>query len=563
MYEANFIGAKFLKEANFSRAKFSYEPYWGKTEFKDQRNFRGIKIDGIKEFSEEEFVKKLKKSQGFFKKRKFNFEIKPELFEDIFENKTINIGLDFSNVVFLKKADFTGLKFKEKVNFYKTIFKDTAIFSVATFGEENKQEKDTEVIRKNESDKQIENPEDIRKNELDRYIPEIFRKLAGVSFEQATFKGKARFNEAKFLSKANLYKTEFLDTAIFSEAKFEYETHFGHAKFESIVHFSKAQLLEDTDFTFAVFKGLTSFRQTKFKNKLSFYKTKFADHVNFNDSQFQNCYKEEAAAVFGKTEFSKELDFENIIIEGNKPLKFNSVIFSRQYLTDFCEINEEKKTEEIYAEKHAPLIFEDILFPSEFVFSRCNLSKTEFLDCIIENARFLNCQFSTKGHFPFNRDSFYFKEKEEKETNKKNIWGKIETYLKLLKSYLKFSLVWLVIVQILLLFFPKIIEMWLSPYTIIIITIVGIFFSLIHLLRLEKRIVKSNSLLVVFGALFSAGILLSYFPDIHFGNITTGLPFFISFVIIVVLFCWGFFYRLWVKELKTKRKNQVVKIENN
>ena len=115
--EDNFIGAKFLKEANFLRAKFSYEPYWGKTEFKDQRDFRGIKIDGIKEFSEEEFVKKLKKSQGFFKKRKFNFEIKPELFEDIFENKTINIGLDFSNVVFLKKADFTGLKFERKSKF--------------------------------------------------------------------------------------------------------------------------------------------------------------------------------------------------------------------------------------------------------------------------------------------------------------------------------------------------------------------------------------------------------------------------------------------------------------
>ena len=131
--EDNFIGAKFFKEANFLRAKFSYEPYWGKTEFKDQRDFRGIKIDGIKEFSEEEFVKKLKKSQGFFKKRKFNFEIKPELFEDIFENKTINIGLDFSNVVFLKKADFTGLKFEKKVNFYKTTFEYTAIFSDKRF----------------------------------------------------------------------------------------------------------------------------------------------------------------------------------------------------------------------------------------------------------------------------------------------------------------------------------------------------------------------------------------------------------------------------------------------
>ena len=97
-------------------------------------------------------------------------------------------------------------------------------------------------------------------------------------------------------------------------------------------------------------------------------------------------FKEEA--VFGKTEFSKELDFENIIIEGDNPLKFNSVIFSRQYLTDFCEINEEKKTEEIYAEKPAPLIFEDISFPSEFVFSRCNLSKTEFLDLLLKRLNF-------------------------------------------------------------------------------------------------------------------------------------------------------------------------------
>ena len=263
-------------------------------------------------------------------------------------------------------------------------------------------------------------------------------------------------------------------------------------------------MLKDTDFTFAVFKGLTTFRETKFEKKLSFYKTKFADHVNFNESQFKDCYKEEKEeAVFGKTEFSKELDFENIIIEGDNPLIFNSVIFSRRYLTDFCEIDvkkKEKKTEEIYAEKPTSLIFEDISFPSEVVFSRCDLAKTEFLDCIIEKARFLNCDFSKTGHFPFNRDSFYFKEKEEKEENKpnkKNIWDKIETYLKLLKSYLKFSLVWLVIVQILLLFFPKIIEMWLSPYTIII-TIVGIFFSLIHLLCLEKRIVKLKLVVTLF-----------------------------------------------------------------
>ena len=72
------------------------------------------------------------------------------------------------------------------------------------------------------------------------------------------------------------------------------------------------------------------------------------------------------------------------------------------------------------------MIFEDISFPSEFVFSRCDLAKTEFLDtCIIEKARFLNCDFSKTGHFPFNRDSFYFKEKEEKEENKpiKKIFG--------------------------------------------------------------------------------------------------------------------------------------------
>ena len=135
--------------------------------------------------------------------------------------------------------------------------------------------------------------------------------------------------------------------------------------------------------------------------------------MNFNDSQFKDCCKEEKKkeeAVFGKTEFSKELDFENIIIEGNNPLGFNSVIFSRQYLTDFCEINvkkKEKKTEEIDEEKPAPLIFEDISFPSEFLFSRCNLSKTEFNTCSIENARFLNCDFSKTGDFPFNRDSFY------------------------------------------------------------------------------------------------------------------------------------------------------------
>ena len=154
------------------------------------------------------------------------------------------------------------------------------------------------------------------------------------------------------MSKANFYKTEFLDTANFNTAIFKDEIHFGHANFESIVHFSNAQLKKDTDFTFAVFKGLTTFRETKFENKLSFYKTKFADHVNFNESQFLNCSKE--AAVFGKTEFSKELDFENIIIEGDNPLKFNSVIFSRQYLTDFCEINEKKKTEsEIEKEKPA------------------------------------------------------------------------------------------------------------------------------------------------------------------------------------------------------------------
>ena len=60
---------------------------------------------------------------------------------------------------------------------------------------------------------------------------------------------------------------------------------------------------------------------------------------------FKDCSKE--AAVFGKTEFSKELDFENIIIEGDNPLKFNSVIFSRQYLTDFCEINEKKKQKRV------------------------------------------------------------------------------------------------------------------------------------------------------------------------------------------------------------------------
>ena len=556
--EAEFLGGidftktKFKKEVNFKKAIFlskndpsidqNFLKKIGIDKHLQREDYKKIQFTKEAVIFKKKFIEKLNE-RGNFKNRIFDFKINRALLEKIFSKNPdkkicINRELNFTGAIFKEKIDFTDTEFKEKVNFRKAVFKNKAIFSDVEFSNTN-----NEVL---------ETTNKTRHSELDRYIAEVFREKVNASFEKVIFEKEARFKKTKFLGNTNFYKTNFKDKASFLEAEFKKETHFGQANFESIVHFGKAQLLEDTDFTFTVFKGLTTFRDTKFVNKLSFYKTKFAEHVNFNDSQFKDCSKE--AVVFGKTEFSKELDFENITIKGDNPLRFNSVIFSRRYLTDFCEINEKKKIKVSGEKEPALLIFEDISFPSEFVFSRCRLAKTKFLDCIIEKAKFLNCHFSIKGHFPFNRDSFYFKEKEENKPNKKNIWDKIETYLKLLKSYLKFSLVWLVIVQILLLFFPKIIEMWLSPYTIII-TIVGIFFSLIHL-RLEKRIVKFNSLLVVFGALFSAGILLSCFPDIPFGNITTGLPFSISFFIIVVLFCCSLWERVKNQKKEPSRQDR-------
>ena len=644
--KANFIKAEFLKKTVFKKTKFEEEVDFEKAEFLGESDFSNFQICKTCDFEEARFLnqnnfyeinkffetigidktnfKKIKNKKiifvrkrtilkenffeklrdtkrGNFKNRIFDFTINRPLLEEIFWNGSVNsktksnksskiiidTELNFTGAVFNEKVDFTGTVFKKKINFRKSIFKNKAIFSSAIFGEENKQEKDTEVIRKNESDEKIENPEEIRKNEsdekienpevirkneLDKYIAEIFRGGVGGNFEKVLFEKEARFKKTQFFFKTNFYKANFKDKASFLEARFYEETHFGHADFESIVQFSSASLLKDTDFTYTEFRAKTTFRKTEFQNKLSFYKTKFADHVNFNDSQFKDCCKEEKKkeeAVFGKTEFSKELDFENIIIEGDNPLGFNSVIFSRRYLTDFCEINvkkKEKKTEEIDEEKPAPLIFEDISFPSEFLFSRCNLSKTEFNTCSIENARFLNCDFSKTGDFPFNRDSFYV----------------ANLPFNFLKSSLKFSLVWLVIVQILLLFFPKIIEMWLSPYTIII-TIVGIFFLLIYppilricllipLPRLKIRVVKCQPLFVVlsaiivkckplflfFGSLSLAGILLlSYFPYTHFGNITIGFPFSIStFIFSIIAFIFFFsvaICRKW-QEKKPKKK---------
>ena len=139
-------------------------------------------------------------------------------------------------------------------------------------------------------------------------------------------------------------------------------------------------------------------------------------------------------------------------------MRFNSVIFSRQYLTDFCEINEKKKTKVSGEKEPALLIFKDISFPSEVVFSRCNLSKTEFLDCIIEKAKFLNCTFlnSSFSLNPFKRDRFYVAGEGEKDKRKswiivKFVWAFLLFFLPIIYFFSNF--VGVVCVLVILLFF--------------------------------------------------------------------------------------------------------------
>ena len=377
-----FTNAKFEKEINFKDAKFCEEAIFINISCKDDLDFTGVKFEKLVTFRKARFYKK-----AIFSKIKC---------EDLLNNPTKKKLENLSQAKDEKTLD----EFKESYHINEKTLEDNI---------------NNVFFKKGEIDQNLATNCDIhlRTVIIDKYIAVVFRAKAEISFEKVIFEDKVRFNEADF-KKANFYQTKFKGVASFSDAKFNDETHFSLAEFENIVHFDKVSLFEDTDFTNTIFQNKITFEGTKFRNKINFYKTKFNDVVSFEKSTFQ--IEDENSPFFQYTEFTKIIGFKNvkIISEKNNSLEFDSVVFSNNYPSSFHQI---KKTT-----NEPPLLkFKNIFFPSQFIFSDCNLSKTEFDECFIEKAKFLNCEFKKEHWQPFHRDTFYFgktKKKEDVQENK-------------------------------------------------------------------------------------------------------------------------------------------------
>ena len=377
-----FTNAKFEKEINFKDAKFCEEAIFINISCKDDLDFTGVKFEKLVTFRKARFYKK-----AIFSKIKC---------EDLLNNPTKKKLENLSQAKDEKTLD----EFKESYHINEKTLED----NINNF-----------FLKKKTDLKKLATNCDIhlRTVIIDKYIAVVFRAKAEISFEKVIFEDKVRFNEADF-KKANFYQTKFKGVASFSDAKFNDETHFSLAEFENIVHFDKVSLFKDTDFTNTIFQNKITFEGTKFQKKINFYKTKFNDVVSFEKSTFQ--IEDENSPFFQYTEFTKIIGFKNvkIISEKDNSLEFDSVVFSNNYPSSFHQI---KKTT-----NEPPLLkFKNIFFPSQFIFSDCNLSKTEFDECFIEKAKFLNCEFKKEHWQPFHRDTFYFgktKKKEDVQENK-------------------------------------------------------------------------------------------------------------------------------------------------
>lgn len=228
-----------------------------------------------------------------------------------FENAQFENEADFMSAEFKQGADFKRAKFKASVNFMSACFSETgppSLFphsAVADF---------QDAMFKGNA-----RFADIECRGYVRFSGAEFNRKADFSgarfndkadFSGAKFDGRADFSGAEFDGKADFIGAKFDEEAAFYKSEFDGPVDFTEAEFRGLADFSGAEFDGPVDFTGAEFHGPTSFRGSEFHGAASFWGAEFDRRANFPRAEFHG------AADFSGAKFHGPADFHGAVFVG-------------------------------------------------------------------------------------------------------------------------------------------------------------------------------------------------------------------------------------------------------
>ena len=240
------------------------------------------------------------------------------------------------------------------------------------------------VLHEPFDEKSDEEIEELKKAKLDVFYKEINEgktNFEGCILPNIELSGK-KLNGLNFqdvvIEEAKFTETIFEKEAIFDRTEFNGDTWFDRAIFNGEAKFNEVEFNSDVSFKDAKFNSNVSFEDVRFNQYTSFVGTTFKEVAIFNGAEFDS-------VSFYNSKFSKDVLFEDATFrslayfEGEENQVFHSKV-------DFGYAAFEK--------------------PKDVEFVKVNLSKARFINANIEEVRFVDVEWNSKGRL-FKRKAVY------------------------------------------------------------------------------------------------------------------------------------------------------------
>jgi len=301
--------------------------FWGKIREKNNYNYTYYIFP---EFESELYI---------FKTNKFDGN---QNFWNSNSEKSFTSSVDFTNAVFLDKANFNATKF----------------FSNSVFNYS------------------------------------VFHKMA--LFNNTCFEMLSNFHETCFHNECFFYNSIHNDKAIFTRATFLGDTAFPNSKIHGLCDFQSANFNKNVNFGGTEFYGYVIFLNTVFEKETSFHESVFYNNIVFRNASLNGDFSFsyvtfKRSFIFHRLEFKKNVDFSNINFQNKIEFvdlkflgeaKFNGCQFSVDSTALFQDIDSKPK-----------LIFKYINFNKNTTFRRVDLSAAIFTQSDITDAKFKECSW--------------------------------------------------------------------------------------------------------------------------------------------------------------------------
>jgi hypothetical protein len=197
--------------------------------------------------------------------------------------------------------------------------------------------------------------------------------LKGVDFIGTHFHEDVSFDGATFVGKANFSETHFPKLASYTGAAFDKNVSFRSAQFDERALFTGAKFEDEADFALAVFNRLAFFSKSEFRNQATFLFTRFNGDTLLSRAHFHGLARFVGTAFRGPTYFSYTTFEDQVWFIGGA--QFNDTVTFK----DSVFVREGQVTVEGQRAR-APVLFGGVVFAGDATFSNARFHHVAFAE---------------------------------------------------------------------------------------------------------------------------------------------------------------------------------------